>query len=473
MRLKSIVSYILCLALAMILLSSCSGGSETVNTETDRSDAPVDTSPVDPAEFPDAEEILEEAFEIPVCAEDEFTYTVGADGVTVTGYTGDCARVSIPETVKGVPVVAVADGAFANNAALTALVIPDSVLKIGKGILSGCSSLKALRTPLLGEAADQPQYLGYLFGSERYEDNPRDVPVSLEVLSVSGAWESLPAYALYDCNDLVLVSLPSTVRVLEKFSLSRCASLIAIDGLSYVRELGEYSLSYCEALKAISLDAQVERIGFAALEGCYSLGVLSLPFVGETATENTYLGYIFGAAYPDFAKGYYPPTLERVEVLGGRTLGENAFFECATLKEVTLPEGLETVGVRAFFGCEKLWSVTLPDTVSAVRESAFAGCDSLLSATLGVSLTTLGINAFLNCDSLTSIVLPDTLTALPSSAFSGCASLEIADLGGVKTVGAQAFRGCRALKTVIADGEVDFAEGNETVEKILKNVKEN
>lgn len=467
MHLKRSLLWILCITLLLGTLSACAQEVPQKPLSTE-SDAPVDTSPVEPVETVDAEALLASAFDIPVRPEAEFVYTAEGDGVCVTGYTGNAARVRIPAKIGEKTVVAIGDGAFAENTALTALILPESVERLGTGILAGCSALNALHTPLLGESAEKAQYLGYLFGSTRFEDNPRDVPQSLKTLRLGGAWEKLPAFALYDCNDLTLVSLPRTVHTLEKFSLSRCESITFIDGLSSVRVLGEHALSYCESLGSISFGADVASFGFACLEGCNALRTLTVPFVGGTATENTYLGYLFGASYPDFSKGYYPPTLSRVEVLGGNALGTNAFYECSTLKEIVLHDGLETLGVRAFFGCTSLWSVTLPDTVKTVRESAFAGCDALLEIQLGSALTSMGINAFLNCDSLREVVLPASLEMLPASAFAGCSSLARVDLGGVRTVGAQAFRGCSSLTEARTQNTVEIGEGNDYLRQLLE-----
>ena len=464
---KRILLYILCIALCAGAISACSAKETAPQTPSLQPDAPVDTAPVEPVVLPDADKILSDAFATEETPLGELLYTEIEGGVCITGYTGQGTQVRIPATASGLPVVAIGDGAFADNETLTSLVLPDTLQSIGSGILSGCTALKALRTPLLGADASKDQYLGYLFGSARFEDNPRDVPASLAVLEIGGAWETLPAYALYDCNDLTVISLPSTLRTVEKYAMSRCSSLLLVNGISSVEKFGEHALSYCESLETLSFGASVTEIGFAALEGCHKLRTLTVPFVGGSLTQNTYLGYIFGAAYPDFAMGYYSAALSRVEVLGGTELCENAFFECATLKEVVLPASLKTVGTRAFYGCRALWSVTLPDAVTTVRESAFAGCDSLLSIDLGASLSSLGINAFMNCDSLESIVLPATLNALPASAFYGCSSLSQVDLGGVESVGAQAFRGCTALTAVVMHASVSFGEGNENASKLV------
>ncbi|MBQ8311265.1 MAG: leucine-rich repeat domain-containing protein [Clostridia bacterium] len=450
-------------------LVSCAEGERTPAEPIIESDAEVDTAPVELSGMIDYAERLELMLNVPVGDESMFVAEVVNGTVKITGYTGDEKEISVPETIGGLPVTKIAASAFAGRTDMTVMVIPESVTSVERGILAGCDALQVLETPVLGADADADgQYLGYLFGADSYLNNPLDIPASLKLVRISGQMETLPAYALYDCNDLTCVELPETVRTVEKFAFYNCSSLESVLHLENVVSLGEYALSYCTELKTLTLGVDTEEIGFAAFEGCIALQAMTLPFVGQSPTENTYLGYVFGAKYPDFAKGYYPALLQRVELLNTCTaLGNNAFYECETLKEVLLPKGLESVGVRAFYGCTALWSVVLPDSVTTIREAAFTGCDSLLSVDFGNSLTAIGVNAFYDCDSLTAITLPATLTSLPASCFARCLSLENVDLGGVTSVGAQAFRHCIAVRSVTADGVVDFAEGNEHVKAVL------
>lgn len=58
-----------------------------------------------------------------------FTFNNGA--ITITNYTGSGGNVTIPAVFYGYPVTAIAAGAFANNNALTGIVIPNSVTNIG------------------------------------------------------------------------------------------------------------------------------------------------------------------------------------------------------------------------------------------------------------------------------------------------------------------------------------------------------
>ena len=68
--------------------------------------------------------------------------------------------------------------------------------------------------------------------------------------------------------------------------------------------------------------------------------------------------------------------IPRVEVLGGKTLGTNAFYECSTLKEIVLPASLKTLPASAFAGCLSLATVELGG-VRTVGAQEFRGCSAL------------------------------------------------------------------------------------------------
>ena len=490
MKAKKILAWLLVLCLALASLSAC-GNQNNENNETEETtDAPVDTTPVEiedegvnfwvenNAGFDSAIEGSSQDFEI----------EISNGTVTILSYKGTQEHLIIPEQIDGLPVTAIADGAFAvveeelpentdenteeraPQLQLETLIIPESVTTIGTGILAGCETLHTLRTPLMGANKESKQYLGYLFGATRHEDNARDIPATLTCLHIVGDWESLPAYSLFDCNDLICLALPEKTTVIEKFALYNCASLKQITGLDQIVTFGDRALMDCSALQIVTLSNALEAVGFGAFEGCKSIRSMTLPFVGGSRTENTYLGYLFGAAQPDFAKGFYPANLARVTLTQScQTLGNYAFFECESLKEVNLPEGLTSIGVRAFYGCTSLWNIQLPNSLTTIRELAFANCDALTTISFGQGLTQIGINAFYNCDSLTEVALPASLKSLPASCFAGCISLAKINLGGVTSVGAQAFRHCNAVTEVTASGNVTFEEGNNSVKSVLNS----
>lgn len=456
---------------AAVLFSACAGKPENPSASTagEATEAPagtVDTTPEteDPIDY-DALGRIPFA-NLKASAESDFTVEEGADGVTVTAYVGAGEQVRIPDRIGGKPVVAIADGAFRGISGMKVLWIPDSVTTFGSGILVGTASLYALHTPLPAE--EGKQFLGWLFGAESYERNNVEDLRRIDFLEIGGTPTELPAYALYDCNDLVTVRLPETVTAIGDWAFARCTSLKQT-GLSCVKEVGEGALIGCSSLAEVALPA-LERIGREALGACNGLRRLTLPFVGESRTENRFLGWLFGARTATEAKGLYPGGLREVILTDGTVpLADYAFY-AATMRSVTVGTGATEVGVRAFGGCNNLREVSLPAGITAVREHAFSECTALEAVTLPEGVTELGVNAFLGCTALETVTLPQTLERLPSGVFLGCRRLKDIDLGGVRTVGSNAFRGCGALETVRAAGDVTFSEGNGTAEKLVGRV---
>ena len=68
----------------------------------------------------------------------QFSYTTKNGGITITGYSGPGGNVAIPSAINGLPVTAIADGAFQNQSNLNVLTIPNSVTNIGSRAFAGC-----------------------------------------------------------------------------------------------------------------------------------------------------------------------------------------------------------------------------------------------------------------------------------------------------------------------------------------------
>ena len=377
-----------------------------------------------------------------------FTVKEEADHCEIEKYlgTGKAASVRIPESINGKPVTAIANGAFAGDADVKALYIPDSVQVIGTNILADSPDIAALRTPFMGASREDEQYLGYFFGAESHIDNPLKVAPALKYLELGGDLAEVSAYSLFECNDLELILLPESVKTIGNYALYGCTSLLAIN-VDSLTALAPHALHACSKLTKLTFGASLTSIGLGALEGCDALRTLTLPFVGGSAAENTYLGYIFGAESPDFASGYYPQYLTRITVLEGCTsLGAFAMYECDMLTEVTLPESLTQIGLRAFSQCLYLESINFPGALTSIGDNAFFGCRSLKTLDLSQSaLSQLGANAFYFCDALTEVKLPGSLSSLPSSCFAQCNNLFAINLDGIETIGKNAFRGCPKL----------------------------
>ena len=458
----------LLLAMVILPLSACKNGEEPSNTDG----TTVTTSPVSSKDDPEVDttdyraEVRKKFESLSETDAGTFSYVTDLRGVIITDYQGSETHVRVPDTIENLSVVGIGDGAFRDQKDLKTLFLPDSVSTLGQDTLKGCDALEALRTPMLSATKSDDQFLGYLFGGESSADNIL-VPDSLAYVWVDGLVRGIGASAFADCNELVAVLLGDGVTVVHDFAFIFCENLkyVNLEGLA---EIGSFAFSNCNDFVSATFGKNLQQIGFGAFQGCPALSSMTLPFVGGTRMENTYLGYIFGAKHPDFTAGYIPAYLRKITILDGcDTLGNYAFFECSTIKNITIPQSVKTIGVRAFEGCTALEAMDI-SSVLTIRENAFFGCSALADVKFGESLQSLGINVFYGCTSLKSVVLPISLEALPASAFADCTLLESVDFGGVTSVGKNAFRNCTNLKTVKLGEDVEIRDGNDIIQEIIK-----
>lgn len=167
-------------------------------------------------------------------------------------------------------------------------------------------------------------------------------------------------------------------------------------------------------------------------------------------------------------------------------IGDNAFWGCAFLRKVAVPNTVERIGDEAFARCISLESVCIPASVEKMGKNPFVDLDSkvinneseayvidnkiLYSAdrTRLVSCLTdaamvivpktvrvIGSLAFTRRAKLKKVQLPDGLERIGRDSFSDCDALEeVVIPASVKTISPYAFSGCESLKKVTFLGEV-------------------
>ena len=77
----------------------------------------------------------------------DYYYFDSNGGSTITGYGGQGGVLTIPSTIEGFQVTAIADNAFYGCTNLTSVTIPASVTSIGNQAFSGCSGLTSVNLP--------------------------------------------------------------------------------------------------------------------------------------------------------------------------------------------------------------------------------------------------------------------------------------------------------------------------------------
>ena len=193
------------------------------------------------------------------------------------------------------------------------------------------------------------------------------------------------------------------------------------------------------------------------------------------------------------------------------SIGDSAFYHCAGLTSVTIPDSVINIGNEAFRECAGLTSVTIGNSVTSIGYSAFENCTGLTkinwnaenvsgfgysgvfynagtsgdgidvvfgnnvkripsyaffvsnrsyspkikSVTIGNSVTSIGYDAFGNCTGLTSITIPDSVTSIGSSAFYYCIGLtSITIPDSITSIGNHAFYNCTGLTSVTIGNSV-------------------
>ncbi len=325
-----------------------------------------------------------------------FAYEETADGVIVIGYDGSEQVLTIPETVNGVPVTAIGEGAFEGDAVLTRIVLPQSLLTIGERAFAGSK----LITADLGGAQD--------IGASAFE-----ACNGLTYLTMESA-QNIGENAFAGCILLKSLPLPEGLSAIADGAFSGCTGVGTVtlpDGVSYV---GDGAFENCVGLKTIDLTTAY-YVSAQAFDGCTALHTIE--------ASGTYVsdgGVLMTADGSMIVR--YPQAKEDTAYVMGDTvtsIAPGAFAGVTKLGEVTVCESLAEIGECAFKGCTALTAFDIPAAAPlyAIAEQTFMGCYNLERVTLSDSVETIGANAFLGCLKLKQIVIPQSVTQISKWAF--------------------------------------------------------
>ena len=132
---------------------------------------------------------------------DGFAYALNSQGeAAITGYTGIDAQLTIPATLDGHAVVAIADGAFEANTAITGVVVPQGVASIGNRAFADCSALSQVSLP------EGLAYLGA--GAFSNDDKLSSIVIPASLTSCGASWGQDGTYGPFGgCDGLARIVL--------------------------------------------------------------------------------------------------------------------------------------------------------------------------------------------------------------------------------------------------------------------------
>ena len=353
-------------------------------TETESSEVPEETSAPEAQETTEAVSKITVNSVMPVMVKDSeqtengWQYTVYDNTVTITGYSGNATKLTIPSEIEGKPVTEIDSYAFADNTTITSVNL-GSIQKIGYSVFEGCTSLKSLTIP---KTLTEAKYDGY-YGNAPLTGS------SITSVTFEEGIENIPAYICYRASSLTSVTLPEKSDTIDGYSIGDGAfsktSLSAVELPSSLTRIGKYAFSECSLLKKISIQDKVTEIEVGAFNACTSLTNVSIGNSVETIANDSFRG-------------------------------------CTQLTEVTFGTNVVSIGGYAFEGCKRLPKVALSKSIESIGDCVFMNCTSLESVTLG-SIHSIGYNVFENCTSLKSLTIPKTLTEAKYDSYYGNAPL--------------------------------------------------
>lgn len=193
---------------------------------------------------------------------------------------------------------------------------------------------------------------------------------------------------------------------------------------------------------------------------------LTAEVIGEGLTGNAYKGDI---KIPQTIK-----SLNKTYLV--TSIGKYAFFKCAGLTNIMLPNSISSIGDYAFQDCSSLTNIELPNSLTNIGISAFSGCAGLKKIEIPNNVKSIGANAFSKCTGLKSIILPNSITSIESAAFANCNNLKSVVIPNtVRFISNDAFSECSALtsveipNSVISIGNSVFFNCSELVNVTIPN----
>ena len=173
-----------------------------------------------------------------------WSYTAGADSITISGCSFATNVVTVPDEIGGKQVRTIAENAFKGNKTIKELTVPDSITSLGQGVFSGCTALESITIGNGITTLPEVKYNGRNklgSGFDGYVDWMYDTGISelyykaifynctsLKTVNLGRNLQTIGNLAFLDCKSLKEVTLPESVNKIGCHAFYRCSSLLKV-----------------------------------------------------------------------------------------------------------------------------------------------------------------------------------------------------------------------------------------------------
>ena len=156
--------------------------------------------------------------------------------------------------------------------------------------------------------------------------------------------------------------------------------------------------------------------------------------------------------------------------LGGeaQSYTTNGFYGCTALTEISIPSNVTVIGYRAFENCSALTKAEFASiehlcniefkhaysTPLTYAKHLYIDGSEVTEVVIPNSVTEIGVYTFYNCKDITSVTFHNNVTSIGNAAFSGCGLTSVSIPNSVTSIGSSAFSLCSNLSSVTVPSSV-------------------
>ncbi|MBQ7817771.1 MAG: leucine-rich repeat protein, partial [Oscillospiraceae bacterium] len=319
---------------------------------------------------------------------DYLTYTIVDGKAIVTDCSTDVSDIiTIPSTLGGYPVTAIADYALSDCQYVYEIYIPEGVTTIGNYAFSwswrlDMISLPASLTSIGLDVASNCSFVNHIY----YPGTPEQwaqiaIDENNEYFNAATVhYTGVPYWYLsYEVTDGEV-----TITDCDEYYTGELVIPDTLDGYP-VTAIGDNAFYDCNRITDVSISDNVASIGEYAFGFCHELANVK---IGNNVTE----------------------------------IGAGAFFSCIKLAAFDIPDYITIIEADTFNGCDLLTEIEIPASVTSIGESAFM-CTSLVSITIPDGVSSIETYTFHRCYDLTNVSLPSSIVTIDNYAFNECTAL--------------------------------------------------